>query len=306
MGVLIVGSIALDTVETPYGTLKNGLGGSATYGSVAASFFSPARIVGVVGSDFPECYLSVLEKRKIDLLGLQKITKGRTFKWSGSYDEKDLNSAITRNTELNVFADFHPSLPEEYKNSRFVFLGNIHPSLQIEVLDQLNKPKFVMVDSMNLWINTTRHDLIKVIKRVDLVLLNETEAKMLCDTNNLMTAARKVLALGPKFIIIKKGEHGAMLVSNNEVFIVPAFPIEKVVDPTGAGDSFAGALIGYMASKDKADSSVLRQSLAVGSVIASFNVEDFSLNKMLNLKKSQIKSRLKLLAKLTSFNAPEF
>ncbi len=305
MNVLIIGSIALDSVKTPYGVVENSLGGSAIYGSVAANFFAPVRIVGVIGEDFPKQHLDLLKKKKIDIEGLQIIKKGFTFRWSGVYDEKDLNSAITLKTDLNVFANFHPILPDIYKNTPYVFLGNIHPALQLEVLQQLKHPKFVMLDSMNLWIQTTRNDLLKVIEQTDLLLLNEGEAKMLCETTNLILAAQMALKMGPKYVIIKKGENGAMLFSKDGIFLVPAFPIDKVIDPTGAGDSFAGGLIGFLASKNRITNNTLKQSIAVGSTVASFNVQEFSLNGLLNINKIKIKSRLKTLKNLTHFEIPQ-
>lgn len=306
MEVLVVGSIGLDTIKTPYGTMKEGLGGSATYGSVAASFFAPVKVVGVVGDDFPAAHLKTLTKRKIDTSGIQIIKNGKTFRWEGHYDDKDMNSAITVKTDLNVFADFKPELPEDFKKTPFVFLGNIHPALQLCVLKQMKKPKLVILDSMNLWINTTRDELFKVLKMTDIILLNEGETKMLCDTNNLIEGARKLLKMGPKYAVIKKGEHGAMLISKNGIFLLPALPIDKVADPTGAGDSFAGGFIGYIASRGRISESILREAVALGSVIASFNVQDFSLNGMTKTSKKQVIARLKELRKLSQFDLPKF
>jgi len=306
MEVLIVGSVALDTVKTPYGVMEEGLGGSAMYSAVAASFFSPVKIVGVVGDDFPEKYIGILKKQKIDTGGLQRIKGGRTFRWSGIYEEKDLNSVVTLKTDLNVFADFHPILPEQYKKTPYIFLANIHPSLQMEVLHQLKSPKLVILDSMNLWIRTTKKELLDVLRKVDIFLLNDREAKMLCETTNLPYAANKILSMGPHLVIIKKGEHGAMMISKREMFSIPAYPIEDVLDPTGAGDAFAGGFIGYLASKDKVNEGILRQALAVGTVMASFNVQNFSLKGLLNVKKSSIKKRLETLKKFTEFSITEF
>lgn len=306
MKVLVVGSIALDTVKTPFGVLENGLGGSAVYASVSASYFTKVGLVGVVGEDFPKNNIDILKKKKIDISGLQTINNGLTFRWSGVYEDKDLNSAITLKTDLNVFADFRPKLPDNYKNIPYIFLGNIHPSLQLYVVKQLKSPKLVILDSMNLWINTTLEDLLKVIKRSNIVLLNEIEAKMLCCSNNLVCAAKRILSMGPNYVIIKKGEHGAMLFSKKGAFIVPAFPLDKVIDPTGAGDSFAGGLVGYIASKNKVNDEIIKQALVVGSAMASFNVQNFSLKGLLSLKKSDIKSRLKMIQKLSSFQLPQF
>lgn len=287
--VLIVGSIALDTVETPFGVANEVLGGAASYSAIAASFFTDVRMVGVIGDDFPETHLELFKERNIDLHGLQRLP-GDTFRWNGYY-EYDMNQAHTLATKLNVFETFQPQIPETYRDTPYVFLANIDPELQLMVLNQINKPKFVMADTMNFWINGKHEHVLEVIRRVDAVTLNDAEARQLCDTSSLVLAGRKLLAMGPRVVIIKKGEHGALLFTNQDYFVAPSFPLEEVVDPTGAGDTFAGGLIGYLATTDNLDEDNLRKAVIYGSVIASYTVEEFSLNRLRSLIHGEILMR---------------
>ncbi len=277
--VFILGSIALDSLETPFGKRKDVLGGSVSYASVASSLFSETNIVGVVGKDFPQQYIELLESKGINVEGLERAN-GKTFRWDGYY-EYDMNQAHTLDTQLNVFADFCPKIPESYKDSKFIFLANIHPSLQMNVLEQFKNPNFVMLDTMNLWINTTQEELQKVISKVNLLLLNDAEARQLCKTPNLVEAARKLLMQGPSYVIIKKGEHGALLFTKaGEIFSAPAYPLEIIKDPTGAGDTFAGGFIGYLATCGEINFEQMKKAVIIGSVLASYTAEDFSLDKL--------------------------
>lgn len=298
--ITIVGSVALDSVRTPLGEVTEALGGSATHASMSASFFSPVNLVGVVGQDFPEAHLELFRSRRINIEGLQRV-EGKTFHWKGYYDN-DLNTAHTLLTDLNVFADFHPTLPPSYTQSDYLFLGNIDPELQSLVLDQVEKPKLVVCDTMNFWITSKRAALLETLKRVDIALLNEGEARQLCETNNLLRAAKRVLELGCKAVIIKKGEDGAMLVQDNgHVFISPTYPIEEVVDPTGAGDSFAGGFLGYLAYTDDLSNENIRRAIIVGSVMASYNVEQFSCDRLRSLTHDEILKRYNILRKMSGF-----
>lgn len=298
--VLIVGSVALDSIKTPYGDHPDILGGSCSYSSVAATLFSPVNMVGVVGKDFPQSAIELFKSRNICLKGLE-IAEGETFRWSGYY-EYDMNQAHTLSTHLNVFGEFSPKIPEKYKKSDYVFLANIHPSLQLEVLNQIEKPKFVICDTMNLWIDATRKELKEVISKVDLMLLNEGEARQLCETPHLFKAAHKVLEMGPKYVIIKKGEHGAILLDRNgDCFVSPAYPLASLKDPTGAGDTFAGGMIGYIAKQDKVDGETLRKSIIIGSTLASFTVEDFSLNKLSTVTEEDVANRYARFEEITQF-----
>lgn len=302
--ITIVGSVALDSVRTPFGEVNEALGGSATHASMSASFFSPINLVGVVGTDFPEAHLQLLRDRRVNLAGLQQV-EGKTFHWKGYYDN-DLNTAHTLLTDLNVFANFQPKLPESYTQSDYLFLGNIDPELQSYVLDQMERPKLVVVDTMNFWITSKREALINTLKRVDVVLLNEGEARQLCETSNLLRAAKRVLELGPKAVIIKKGEDGAMLVQDNgHIFISPTYPLEDVVDPTGAGDSFAGGLLGYLAYTGDLSNENFRRAIILGSVMASFNVEQFSCDRLRALTHDEILKRYNVLRKMSGFEKLE-
>lgn len=290
--VLVVGSLAYDSVKTPSGKAEKALGGSANYFSVAASLFSKVRVVGVVGEDYSQEDRQILLKREVDLQGLQTVP-GKTFHWEGTY-EQNLNEAVTLKTELNVFAHFNPTLPASYKDSAFVFLANIDPVLQLQVLSQVEKPMFVGMDSMNFWINSKQEELKKVLKKVDIVFINETEAKMLTQTSNTVRAIKNVAALGPKYVVLKKGEYGATLFSAQHGFFhAPALPIEMVVDPTGAGDSFAGGFFGTLASQNKTPTwADLKAATLAGTVLSSQTIQDFSLKALTKVEKSLFESQL--------------
>jgi len=296
--VVIVGSVALDTVKTPFGEVKEVLGGAATYSSFAASFFAKPGIVAVVGDDFPEEHLDLLKSKNVDVSGITK--EGKTFRWQGSY-EYDMNEAKTLKTELNSFENFKPRLPESYKETKYVFLANINPELQLSVLEQVSNPKLVMLDTMNLWIQTKKQKLLEVIKRVDVLLLNDSEARQLFDTPNLVKAASAGLKLGPEHVIIKKGEHGALLFTNKSYFSAPGYPLEVIKDPTGCGDSFAGAIIGYLAKAGSVTDKNIRKAIIYGSVLASFNAEDFSLEKLKKLSMHNIEKRYKEFEQMREF-----
>jgi sugar/nucleoside kinase (ribokinase family) len=298
--VLIVGSVALDSVETPVGKIENALGGAATYGAVAASLFAPVHLVGVVGEDFPEEHVVFLKSRNIDLAGLQIVPGGSTFRWKGDYHE-DLNQAVTHETHLGVFEHFEPKLPEHYRDANFVFLANINPELQLKVLDQVRAPKLVLCDTMNLWINIAREHVLQVFKRVDIAVLNDGEARMLTELDNVIEAGRTLQKLGPKHVIIKKGEHGALMFSDGEIFSAPSFPLEKVVDPTGAGDSFAGSLIGYLAQTGDLSKENLRRAIVTGSVVASTTVQDFSLASLKSLMREEVQRRYETVRAMSVF-----
>ncbi len=288
INLAIVGSVALDTVKTPFGEKKEVLGGAATYASYAASFFTKPGIVAVVGEDFPQEHLELLKKRGADLSGVKK--QGKTFRWSGSY-EYDMNEAKTLKTELNSFESFKPELPESYKDAKYVFLANINPELQMSVLEQVRTPELVMLDTMNLWIEKKKKQLTEVIRKVDVLLLNDSEARQLFGTPSLVKAASAALKLGPKQVIIKKGEHGALLFTDSTHFSAPSYPLEVIKDPTGCGDSFAGAMVGYLAKTGDNSEKNIRKAIIYGSVIASFNAEDFSLERMKRLTKAEIEKR---------------
>lgn len=290
VGLVIVGSVALDTIETPFGKVKEVVGGSATYASFAASFFCKPGIVAVVGGDFPQEHLSLLEKRGISLEGLKIEKEGKTFRWEGSY-KFDMNEAKTFRTELNVLESFKPQLPQEYRKVQYIFLGNIDPELQLDVLSQMETPKFVVADTMNFWIEHKKKELKRVISKIDLFLLNDGEARELFETTNLVKAARQALKLGTKAVIIKKGEHGALLFSRSGHFSVPGYPLENIVDPTGCGDSFGGGLIGYLAKTGDLSDGNLRRAIVYGSVIASHNAEDFGPDNLKKISLSDIEGR---------------
>ena len=299
MSLLVVGSVALDTVETPFGKAEEALGGSATYFSTAASFYAPVKLVAVVGEDFPAHHLEFLRNRRVDLAGLQ-ATPGRTFRWSGYY-EFDLNAAHTRDTQLNVFASFHPVLPAEYSDCRFVFLANIDPDLQMEVLQQVQGPGLVALDTMNYWIENNRESLSRTISMVDLVVMNEAEVREFGGSPSLLKAARRILGLGPRYLVIKKGEDGAVMVTPTAYFVAPAYPLEEVRDPTGAGDTFAGGLMGYLARCGEPTLANLRMGMVHGSVLASFTVEDFSLERLKTLTHDEIQARVEEVKRFNCF-----
>lgn len=299
--VLVVGSIALDSVQTPFGAAQEVLGGAATYAAAAASFFAPVRLVGVVGSDFPREYLRQLEEWDIDLSGVE-VRPGRTFRWSGYY-EYDLNQAHTVSTHLNVFENFRPQLPESYRCTPYVFLANIDPELQLAVLEQIEGARLTVCDTMNFWIASKREALLEVLRRVDVALMNDAEARQLCDTPSLVQAGRRLLELGPRAAVLKKGEHGAAMFTRDGHFFAPGYPLEQVKDPTGAGDSFAGGLIGYLAYTDDFSEENLRKAIVCGSVIASFDVEDFSLGRLARLTPNEIVERYREFRAMTDFGA---
>jgi sugar/nucleoside kinase (ribokinase family) len=300
MSLLIVGSVALDTVITPFGKNNEALGGSATYFALAASYFNQPRIVAVVGEDFPEEHVQVLRTRQVDLKGLE-IGDGKTFRWTGKYGY-DLNERDTLATHLNVFEHFHPKLPDLYRTSQFVFLGNIHPNLQLEVLDQISKPVFIACDTMNMWIENEREALGELIKRVDAIVLNDSEARELAKEPNLARAARKIHDMGCRKVIIKKGEHGCLFFTPHSHFSAPAYPLESVNDPTGAGDSFAGGFMGYLSRVGKVDDLAIRRAIIYGSVLASFSVELFGVDRLLSLSEEQISSRYQDFQEITRFD----
>jgi sugar/nucleoside kinase (ribokinase family) len=301
MSVLVVGSLGLDTLETPFGHVEDVLGGSASYFSLAAGIYERVQLVAVAGDDFPRGHRDLFQSKGIDLAGFQTVP-GKTFRWGGKY-HFDMNSRDTLFTDLGVFADFHPSLPESFRTSDFVFLANIHPSLQLEVLDQVARPKLVALDSMNLWIETARDDLVAAIRRADLVTINDSEARQFSGTPNLLQAARRIMELGPRAVVIKKGEHGAMLIWPDGVFFAPAYPLETVVDPTGAGDSFAGGFLGYLASTGDLSYPNIKRAMIHGSVVASFSVEAFGPERLTTLNQNEISERYGLFQALTAFEA---
>lgn len=287
--VLIVGSVAIDSVKTPLGEVDDVLGGAAVYSSVAASFFTPAGIVGVVGEDFPKEHLQFLRSRGVDLEGLQ-VQPGKTFRWKGYYDY-DVNQAHSLETHLNVFEQFRPAIPNAYRDVPYVFLANIDPELQLQVLEQMRRPKLTLCDTMNYWIESKPDALVEVLRRVDVAFMNDAEARQLCGTFSLVRAAREILSFGPKVVIIKKGEHGAVMFTEDSHFSAPSFPLEEVRDPTGAGDTFEGGFIGYVAMTDDIRETNLRKAVVHGSVLASYNVEDFSLGRMRTLTRDEIDDR---------------
>ncbi|MFH1259541.1 MAG: PfkB family carbohydrate kinase [Elusimicrobiota bacterium] len=303
MSILVVGSVALDSVETPFGRVENALGGSGTYFSIAASYFAPIKLVAVVGNDFPERHIQMLKKHRIDLAGLKRAA-GKTFHWKGKY-AYDMNKAETLDTQLNVFAHFQPEIPEGYRKSEYVFLGNIDPELQLEVLKQVKKPRVVACDTMNFWIERKKKELKKTLKFVDILVVNEAEVRQLAEETNLIKAARAILSWGPKSLVVKRGEYGALFFSKNHIFSAPAYPLETVYDPTGAGDSFAGGFMGYLAHCNSLHKVNLRRAIVFGSVMASFDVEDFSLNRLSKLNWKMINNRFQQFKKLTHFEVLE-
>ena len=299
MSLLTVGSVALDTVKTPFGEVEEVLGGAAVYSSVAASLFTDVRLVGVVGSDFPKEHIELLSARSIDLAGL-KIQEGKTFRWKGEY-EYDLNEAKTLDTKLNVFEDFRPDIPEAYRDSELVFLANIDPELQLQVLEQVKSPKIVACDTMNFWIETKREALLKLLKYVDIVILNDAETRQLTNEPNLVKAANILRSYGPRYTIIKKGEHGVLMFTGSSCFSAPAYPLEYIFDPTGAGDTFAGGFMGYLDTCDGLAEASLRQAIIYGSVLASFNVEEFSLRRLSRVHLGEAKDRFREFKRLSHF-----
>src|SRR6478672_2965411 len=299
MTVLVVGSVALDSVETPFGKAENVIGGSATYFAASASLLTPVQVVGIVGSDYPVEKLERLASRGVDLAGLEHA-EGESFRWRGRY-RHDLNSAETLETRLGVFSHFSPKIPTQFRNAPFVFLANIDPRLQLDVLKQVQRPKLVACDTMNFWIESRRPDIVELIKHVDLITLNDGEARQLTDCANLVKAARWIMARGPKMVIIKKGEHGAFLFKEKSIFFAPAYPLEEVFDPTGAGDSFAGGFMGYLARTGDLSDANLRRAVVYGSAMGSFAVEKFSVQRLLEITPSDIQRRVADFHKLVVF-----
>ncbi len=300
MSLLVTGSIGIDTVETPSGARADVLGGSAVYFSYAASFFSPVRLVGVVGADCPKTFFDVFHGRDVDLAGLETRQGSKTFRWHGSY-VKDLNEAVTVEVDLNVLAEKAPGIPTAFLDSRYVFLANTHPALQAEMLARLTAPKLVVADTMNLWIQTERDALAKLLEKIHGLVLNDGEARLLTGQKNLIAAAHDVLKMGPKFVVIKKGEHGCLMCSDRDTFVLPAFPAEKVVDPTGAGDSFAGGMMGYLATQPTFSPATLKRALAFGTVVASYTISDFTLGGLQSTTRGAIDDRWDAFKRAMSF-----
>jgi sugar/nucleoside kinase (ribokinase family) len=300
MSLLVVGSIAIDTVETPSGRRENLLGGSASHFSCAARFFTPVHLVSVVGGDWPQENTEFLRGRDIDVSGIEVVPTGKSFRWSGRY-EPNMNDRETLAVELDVFGKFEPKLSDAHRRLKYVFLGNAAPATQMKVLEQVPGSRLMVADTMDLWINIARDDLMRLLKKLDGLVLNDSEAKLLSGTENLVLAGHRVRELGPKFVIIKKGEHGAMFFSEHETYVLPAFPTENVVDPTGAGDSFAGGMMGYLAEQDKFDPETLKTAMGYGILVASFNVEGFGLDRIEKLTRDEIESRMTDYKKMLSF-----
>ena len=302
MSVLVVGSVALDSVETPFGKADDVLGGSATMFASSACHFGPVQLVGVVGSDYPMHKLEPLRERGVDLAGLERA-EGESFRWRARY-RHDLNSAETLETRLGVFSHFRPQIPEAFRNAPYVFLGNIDPRLQLDVLRQVARPKLVACDTMNFWIESRRADLLELLGKVDAITLNDAEARQLTEEANLVKAARWIMARGPQHVVIKKGEHGAFLFSGDSIFFAPAYPLESIFDPTGAGDSFAGGFIGWIAATDDLSEANLRRAVVFGSAMGSFAVEKFSNERTISLTRSEIGARVADFRRLVAFEAP--
>jgi sugar/nucleoside kinase (ribokinase family) len=305
MSLLVVGSVAFDAVETPFGKTEKMLGGSASHFSLSASFYTDVRIVGVVGGDFSETEQQVFDAHQINTSDLERIPEGKTFRWYGRYDY-DLNVAHTLDTELNVFANFQPKISADSKNARLVFLGNIQPDLQRGVREQIPDAELVALDTMNLWIDTARESLIRTIEGVDVVIINDAEARQLTAVPNLIKTARTILSWGPKALIVKRGEYGAALFTADSYFAIPAFPLESVFDPTGAGDTFAGGFMGYLSSQEKLDEAAMRRAMIFGSVMASFNVEEFGTARVERLTHDEINQRFRAFKQMTHFEEIPF
>ena len=301
--LLIVGTVAFDAIETPFGKTDKILGGAATYIGISASFFNvKSAIVSVVGDDFPQEYLDLLTERNIDISGIEIVKGGKTFFWSGLY-HNDLNSRDTLATELNVLADFQPKVPQDYKNAEIVMLGNLHPLVQSSVLDQMEtKPKLVVLDTMNFWMDCALPELLDIIKRVDVITINDEEARQLSGEYSLVKAAAKIHTMGPKYVVIKKGEHGALLFHGKEIFFAPALPLEEVFDPTGAGDTFAGGFSGFIAQSENVSFDNMKNAIIYGSNLASFCVEKFGTERMVDLDEKEVVARLKQFKSLTQFD----
>lgn len=302
MSLLVVGSVALDSVETPFGAVQDALGGSAVYVSASASLFAPVQLVGVVGDDYPVDQLRFLEERGVDLAGLARAT-GESFRWSGIY-RYDMNSAETRETRLGVFADFKPHIPESFRSAGCVLLANIDPVLQYEVLDQVEDPRFVACDTMNFWIEWKRDELLRLLERVDLLFANDAEVRQLSRETNLARAGRWIQRHGPRYVVIKKGEHGAVLFTPDSVFFAPGYPLEEVFDPTGAGDCFAGGFMGYLSRTGEISEAEMRRAMIYGSAMGSFAVERFSVERLKDLSPPEIEERVRQFRRMTDFEIP--
>jgi len=300
MSLLVVGSVALDSIQTPTQVRERILGGSATYFSYSASFFSPVRLVGVVGEDFPSEHVALLKSRQIDTSGLHVVPGGKTFFWKGKY-LSNMNDRETLEVQLNVLGDVRPKLPETFRRTDFLFLANDSPLNQMSVLEQATGPRLVVADTMDLWIREQHAELMRLFKRIDGLVMNDSEAKLLTGDENLVAAGHKILKLGPRFVVIKKGEHGAMFFSAHETYVLPAFPTERVVDPTGAGDSFAGGMMGYLASQGNFEPKTLKEAMAYGILTASYTVEDFSLDRLQNITRADLDTRMAQYRKMLSF-----
>jgi sugar/nucleoside kinase (ribokinase family) len=300
MSLLVTGSIGIDTVETPFGKRDDVIGGSAIYFSYAASFFTPVRLVGVVGEDAPKSFFDVFKGREVDTTGLEIRKGSKTFRWHGSY-VKDMNEAQTVEVDLNVLAERAPKIPEKFSDSRYVFLANTHPVLQQEMAGNLKHAKLIVADTMNLWITTERAELVKLLGKIHGLVLNDGEARLLTEKKNLIAAAKDVLKMGPKFVVIKKGEHGSLLCTEKEVFALPAFPAEEVIDPTGAGDSFAGGMMGYLSTQGVVSPSTVKRALAYGTVVASHTISDFSLGGLQKATREGIDDRYSQFKVATAF-----
>lgn len=299
MSILVVGSIAYDSVETPYGKRENALGGSTLYFSSAASLFAPVHIVGVVGDDFREQDIEFLRQRKVNFDGMNRM-EGKTFRWGGRY-HKNMNMRDTLFTHLNVFENFDPVLPEQYKNLDYLFLANIHPALQLKVLEQMNRPKVVLLDTMNFWISGARKALDEVIPQTDILIINDEELAEYTGSDNLLDGLRYLTDMGPKIIVIKRGMYGALLYNEGDFFFAPAYPLPRVYDPTGAGDTFAGGFIGYLAEQDNIDDTTLRRAVIYGSTTASFTVEDFSMDRLKNVGRAEVDARWRKFKEMMRF-----
>jgi len=300
MPLLVVGSVALDSVHTPHEVREDVLGGSAVYFSYAASFFTSVRLVGVVGEDWPGEHTQFLRARRIDTSGLQIVPGGKTFRWRGRY-ETNMNDRETLEVHLNVLGDFDPVLPDDFKRCPYVFLANGSPRAQLKVLDQMTGPRLVVADTMDLWIRNNHDELMQLFRRVEGLVMNDSEAKLLTGDENLVRAGHRIRELGPKFVVIKKGEHGAMFFSQHETYVLPAYPTECVIDPTGAGDSFAGGMMGYLAETGNFDPPSLKRAMAYGFLVASFNVEDFSLERLKEISREDLEFRLRQYQRMLSF-----
>jgi sugar/nucleoside kinase (ribokinase family) len=300
VSILVVGSVALDSVKTPFGKRDDALGGSATFFSIAASFFNKVNIVATVGEDFPKRYLTLFKNKGIGTEGLTICKGGKTFRWAGRYDY-DLNTAHTLATHLNVFRDFNPQVPKNFRNPDILFLANIDPVLQHHVLQQVKKPRLIACDSMNFWIETKRKDLERLLKKIDILLLNDAEARQLSGESNLLKAAGLIVSYGPKAVVIKRGEYGVLYFSKKSHFVAPAYLLESVFDPTGAGDTFAGGMMGYLSRAKVINEAAIRKSIVYGSILASFTVEDFSVNKLLEISRNDIETRYRQFGRITKF-----